>query len=87
MEHNQVTKDQIEGVFRDLFYNQPSPKRNIILYTNASGLDLFDESFESEFGYTRIYIGRKPSRIIKKLKGKVYKSHNGRYYRRFKIAS
>lgn len=85
MEYKDITREKIEETFRELFRNQPLPKRSIKIYTNASGMDNFEEATEEMFGRRRIYIGRKPSRIVKNLRGKIFKSHNGRYFRYQKI--
>ena len=55
--------------------------RNITIHTGAGGMDMFEEAFEKEVGITRIYMGRKVMRILKKKFPYIRKSHTGRYFR------
>jgi hypothetical protein len=72
----QSIRDHLEKIF------QPQvATRKVILRTGPGGADLFEEAVERGFGFERIYLGKKFPRILRKLPGRISKSHSGRYYR------
>lgn len=60
------------------------PSRGIVVQTGPGGYELFDEKMTNELGYTRIWLTKKPLRLLKNLKGKIHKSITGKYYRDIK---
>lgn len=59
--------------------------REIKFYTGISTLVLFSEAIDRQDGYSRIYLTKKPLRLLRRLRGKIYLAADGRYFRRLKI--
>jgi hypothetical protein len=54
------------------------------LYTGTGGMEMFTEIVERGLGYKRVYIGKKPMRILSRL-GTMHKSpYTQKYYWRIK---
>lgn len=53
--------------------------RDVVIHTGAAGADLFGEAMDESRGFCRVYVGKKPMRLVKRL-GKLRMSYNGRYY-------
>lgn len=57
----------------------------MIIHTGAGGFDLFNEAMEREFGFERVYIGKKTPRFLRKPGTRVRKSASGRYYKLLRL--
>lgn len=63
-----------------------SPKeRRTIIHTGTGGYDLFLECVEEKEGFSRVYIGKKVPRILRKLKITIKLSPKNIYYKLVKI--
>jgi predicted Rossmann fold nucleotide-binding protein DprA/Smf involved in DNA uptake len=80
MEVDQIV-EELKKIFTPEAMNQP---RRIKIYTNAAGLDMFEEGVDNELGFERVYIGHKIPRYLKSHKWK--ESHTKGYFKRLKIA-
>lgn len=58
--------------------------RNVKIYTGVGGYELLMEAMENQLGYSRVYIGKKVLRILRRLKTPIKKSPTGRYYKLMK---
>lgn len=81
----EISIQQIRDVFNELFYNKIIPECRVKMFTNAAGMDKFTESFEENAGLTRIYIGNKVPRILRRMKYNILRSYTKGYYRLVKI--
>lgn len=55
--------------------------RHIRIYTGAGGMEMFQEAMEHSVGLERVYMGKKVSRIVKKITPGMKKSLTGKYYK------
>lgn len=56
------------------------------MFTNAGGMDMFEEAMENNVGLKRVYIGHKVPRILRRLRGKIIKSYTKGYYKRLPLS-
>lgn len=75
MKYQEITEEAIAKALGDMAVG-----RSIRLHTGMSGADMFQESMEAHGGLYRLYLGKKPPRIIKNRYHRVKKSLTGRYY-------
>lgn len=82
--HKSLDIEKIRQAFAESF-NHSRTGRAIVIYTGAGGMDVFDEMCEEYLGYKRVYLGAKVPRVLRKLRGGIYKSLTRGYYRRIRM--
>jgi len=79
---NSLSIEDVKNIMRELYFKEhPNDQRRVTIYTGVGGMDNFYELLEKDTGIKRIYIGNKPLRILRKLKGNIHKSYSKGYYR------
>lgn len=78
--------DEAMRLWQEIYdaYEDRTRNQKIRLYTNAAGMDIFEECVEKEAGYKRIYLGKKVLRILRRLKNPIRTSHTGIFYKLIK---
>lgn len=76
-----MKEKEIKEAINKYFESWEPPRRTVTIRTGIGGYDMIMEATENGAGLTRVYIGKKVLRIIRRIKGKIYKSPRGIYYR------
>lgn len=82
-DYSNISFKELEESIKEFYYGK-AESRQVKMYTNVYGYDLFEECMEGEIGYKRVYIGRKVPRILRKLKITIRQAHSGRFYKLIK---
>lgn len=85
MEYKDLTLEAIMDAFTELNSKNTEDDRSMILYTGTGGKDLYDETMENHWDFTRVYLGKKVLRILRMSKSVIKQSANGRYYKLVKL--
>lgn len=83
MEYKELNIATIEKALGEVFFNRPTVDRQVKLYTNVYGVDMFEEAVVNNVsGKSRLYIGFKVPRWLRKAKINIIKSkYTKRYYK------
>lgn len=83
MEYKKLNIAAIEKALGEIFFNRPTVDRRVTLYTNSYGADMHEETVVKYIsGKSRIYIGFKVPRWLRKAKINIIKSkYTKRYYK------
>lgn len=77
-----IDKEGITQKLTEIFNTVDNSERRLKIWTGPGGMDLFEEALQKDAGITRVYIGHKIPRIMRRIKDvNIRQSHTGRYYR------